>query len=66
MTNQVSIFKFENSADIRVVSIDGNPWFVATDVCKAIGLTNVALAVRPLNDDEKPLIRLRQLVAQKT
>jgi len=53
--SNVSIYKFENTAEIRVVEIEGNPWFVATDVCKAIGLSNVTLAVRPLADDEKTL-----------
>jgi prophage antirepressor-like protein len=24
--------------DIRVVTLDGNPWFVAADVCRALGL----------------------------
>lgn len=44
-----------NTNNIRVVTIDGNPWFVAADVCKAIGLSNTTLAVRPLADDEKTL-----------
>ena len=59
MSNQVSIFKFENSAEIRVVNIDGTPWFVAMDVCKALdyhvkpnGQVNVTNAVRPLNMNE--------------
>lgn len=53
--SNVSIYKFEDTTEIRVVEIEGNPWFVATDVCKAIGLSNVTLAVRPLADDEKTL-----------
>ena len=30
----ISIFRFDNH-DIRVVEIDGLPWFVGADVCKA-------------------------------
>ena len=26
-----------NSHSIRVVTLDGNPWFVAADVCRALG-----------------------------
>ncbi|SDU39781.1 BRO-N domain-containing protein [Geopseudomonas guangdongensis] len=59
MTNQVTNFKFEGSAEIRVVSIDGNPWFVAKDVCKAIGYNvkesgdvNTSQALKPLASDE--------------
>lgn len=38
MTNVVP-FSFE-SQEIRVFSIDGNPWFVAKDVAKALGYAN--------------------------
>lgn len=32
---------------------DGEPWFVAADVCRALGITNVSQAIRHLDDDEK-------------
>lgn len=39
---------------LRVVEIDGGgPWFVAKDVCDALGLTNPTMAVRHLDADEK-------------
>jgi prophage antirepressor-like protein len=31
----------------------GNPWFVAKDVCSVLDLGNVTEALRPLDDDEK-------------
>lgn len=31
---------------VRIVEIDGDPWFVAADLCREIGLTQVAQAVR--------------------
>lgn len=31
---------------VRVVEIDGDPWFVAADLCREIGLAQVAQAVR--------------------
>lgn len=43
------------SNSVRVVDIDGQPWFVATDVCRAINLTNPTMAVKPLRADEKGL-----------
>lgn len=42
-----------NSNNIRVVTIEGNPWFVAADVCKALGYKNPTEFVRGLDDDEK-------------
>lgn len=35
--NEVSLFKFKD-AEVRVVKIDGEPWFVAADVCRALEL----------------------------
>lgn len=43
-------FKF-GLCGIRVVMIDGEPWFVATDVCIALGIDRTA--IRRLDDDEK-------------
>lgn len=51
--NQLSVFSFQESHPVRVVMVDGNPWFVAMDVCYAIGLVNYRDAVRKLDNDEK-------------
>jgi prophage antirepressor-like protein len=53
-------FSFSTQA-LRVVIIDGEPWFVAADVCEALAVGNVSLAVNGradradggLDDDEK-------------
>lgn len=34
--------------DLRCVEIDGEPWFVANDVCEVLGLSIPTNAVRPL------------------
>lgn len=46
---------FENAAfgKIRTLTIDGEPWFVAADVCKALGLGNPSMTVERLDADEK-------------
>ncbi len=41
------------SNSVRVVDIDGNPWFLATDVCRVLGLSNPSVAILPLDADEK-------------
>jgi len=46
-------FSFDQSFDVRVVMIDGDPWFVAADVCAALNLSNPSMAVSGLDDDEK-------------
>lgn len=39
--------------DVRVVVRDGEPWFVASDVCKALGISKSRNSVALLDDDEK-------------
>lgn len=34
---------------VRTVTIDGEPWFVAGDVCAVLGLTNVTAALQRLD-----------------
>lgn len=42
-----------NSQSVRVVSINGDPWFVAQDVCQILDVANVSKALSRLDDDEK-------------
>ena len=49
---QLSTFNFE-SKSIRTLAINNEPWFVAKDVCDAIGLTNSRMSLIALDEDEK-------------
>ena len=42
-----------NNAPVRVQVINGEPWFVAKDVCDALTLENSRKATASLDDDEK-------------
>lgn len=48
-----AVFTFSLSNPVRIVDIDGQPWFVAVDVCAALGIGNPSMALRPLDADEK-------------
>lgn len=50
--NDIQVFDFEDNA-VRVTDIDGEPWFVAADVCRVLALTNTSEAVKCLDDDEQ-------------
>lgn len=51
---RVEVFNFsEKSTPVRVQVINGEPWFVAKDVCDRLGLTNSRKALKSLDDDEK-------------
>ena len=54
--NELTNFEFEGNA-LRVLDINGEPWFVATDVCAALNIANEQ--TRRLDKDEKGL-RLTQ------
>ena len=49
------LMTFENAAfgKIRTLTIDGEPWFVAADVCRALEIGNPSMTVERLDDDEK-------------
>lgn len=49
---QLSTFNFESNS-IRTLAINNEPWFVAKDVCDAIGLTNSRMSLIALDEDEK-------------
>ena len=52
--SNVSIYKFEDTTEIRVVEIEGNPWFVAKDALAGMGYpqTSHANILKKLADDE--------------
>lgn len=55
---QLTIFKYqeENTSsinDFTTIEIDGEPWFIAADVCAMLDIKNVSDAVSSLDDDEK-------------
>ena len=53
MTNEIQIFQSDRFGTIRALSVDGEPWFVAKDVCEALAIKNSRDALARLDDDEK-------------
>jgi prophage antirepressor-like protein len=51
--NELTAFQFEEGKEVRTLERDGEPWFVATDVCELLELGNSRDALRNLDDDEK-------------
>ena len=47
------IVKLYKNHPVRIVDRDGEPWFVAKDVCEALGIAKVDSAIRSLDEDEK-------------
>lgn len=51
-------FNSEEFGEIRTVTINNEPWFVASDICKALDLSNTTKAMYRLDDDEKSNFKL--------
>lgn len=54
--NGLQVFQNPAFGSVRALTIDGEPWFVAADVCKALEIGNSRQAVARLDDDEKGVI----------
>lgn len=51
--NSPAPFVFDGSIVVRTIDRNGDPWFVAADVCNALGIQNTTQAVENLDDDER-------------
>jgi len=50
--SNLKIFTY-NAAEVRTVTIDGEPWFVLKDVCVVLEIGNSRMVAERLDDDEK-------------
>lgn len=58
MNAGIQLFNF-NNATLRVLTDEnGDPWFVAKDVCDILGHSNVSMALERLDDDERSKFNL--------
>ena len=60
MSEQIAIFSYIGQ-DVRTVTVDGQPWWVATDVATILGYRNAPDALRHVDEDDKGVAKLRTL-----
>lgn len=53
--NQLEIFRNIEFGEIRTVTVDGEPWFVAKDIAEILQYTNTPKAIRDHVDEEDKL-----------
>ena len=53
MENKLMIFENDAFGKVRTLNLNGEPWFVAADVCTALELGHPSLTVERLDEDEK-------------
>lgn len=54
--NQIT--KVFEGAELRILELNDQPWFVAIDVCKVLDLTNPTMVINRLDDDERAKFNL--------
>lgn len=55
---ELQLFSKEEFGTIRTVIINGEPWFVAKDVCDILGVQNVTQAMQQLEDFERSMFNI--------
>ncbi len=61
MTNEITTLQFNSDqfGQLRAIQDEsGEPWFVAVDVCNALGLANPSVSVNSLDFDERSKLNL--------
>ncbi|MBN9687115.1 MULTISPECIES: BRO-N domain-containing protein [unclassified Corallococcus] len=56
--SSIQTFEFESHHVRTVTGPDGEPWFVAKEVCDALGLSNSRMATSRLDDDERGTVSI--------
>jgi prophage antirepressor-like protein len=64
MTTNHTLFDF-NGAPLRVVDVEGVPYFVAADVCKALTIANARDALQIVGSTDKMAVKLTKGVGRK-
>lgn len=56
--NDIQIFENAEFGKVRTVMKDGEPWFVASDVCESLELSNPTVSINRLDRDERAKFNL--------
>ena len=60
MDNGLQLFQYKNN-QVRVIEKDGEPWFVAKDVCEILDISKYRDAITKLDDDERVSVKVDTL-----
>lgn len=55
---ELQIFSNSEFGEIRTITKDNEPWFVASDICRSLDLSNPTMAMQRIDDDEKAKFNL--------
>lgn len=58
MENGLQVFTNKQFGQVRTINHNGEPWFVAADVCKALEIANPSVAIDRIDEDERAKFNL--------
>src|SRR5690554_4070480 len=64
MMNNLMVFEYKNNA-VRTVMVDGDPWFVAKDVCVVLGLSNITESLKRVSKDDFSSAEVTDAIGRK-
>lgn len=64
--SNLAIFSNESFGNVRITMIDGNPWFVAKDVCDCLEIGNPYTSLALLDVDEKTTLHSMETLNDST
>lgn len=59
--NDIQIYQNSQFGAVRTIERDGEPWFVAADVCKILNHSNPSMAVKGLDEDERMTLNFTEV-----
>lgn len=58
--NEIQVFNNTQFGEVRSINMNGEPWFVAADVCRVLEIGNSSQALARLDEDEKNTLILNE------
>ncbi len=66
MDNNIKVFNYQGINEVRVIEgQDGDPWFVAKDVCDVLEISKYRDAITKLDDDERCPVKVDTLQGEQ-
>lgn len=56
--NELQVFKNEEFGEIRTITIENEPYFVAKDICEILDIKNTTQAIQRLDEDERTMLNI--------
>lgn len=57
--SNIQIFENEKFGKVRVIDRNGEPWFVAADVCKVLAMTSITYGLKKLDPEDHKFILIK-------